>query len=166
MVLAWGRAHRYRHTTETPAYRFELNTFGVSDEATTFHGRGRSYGDVALNEGGRIIRTQHLNRIISADWSKGILKAEAGISLDQILSVAVPKGWFLQVTPGSKFVSLGGAVANDVHGKNHHHVGSFGACVRSIGLRRSDGEDLTLSRQSNSELFDLTISGLGLTGLS
>jgi len=125
---------------------------------------GRSYGDVALNDHGRIIRTRHLDRLISADWESGVLRAEAGLSLDKLLRLTVPRGWFLPVTPGTKFVSLGGAVANDVHGKNHHQVGSFGAHIRKLGLVRSNGESLVLSPRENSDLFELTIGGLGLTG--
>ena len=130
----------------------------------TFFAQGRSYGDVALNDGGTLIKTGNLNRLISADWEKGIVRAESGLTLDALLRVCVPKGWFLPVTPGTKFVSLGGAVANDVHGKNHHISGSFGAHVKRLGLSRSDGEAFILSPRKNKDLFKLTISGLGLTG--
>src|SRR5262249_46564206 len=96
---------------------------------------------------------------------RGILRAEAGLSLDRLLRVTVPAGWFPPVVPGTKFVTLGGAVANDVHGKNHETVGTFGAHVTALGLARSDGQVLTLSPAENAELFAATIGGLGLTGL-
>jgi FAD/FMN-containing dehydrogenase len=101
------------------------------------HGLGRSYGDVALNEGGQLLRTRTLDRFISFDDSSGVLRAEAGVSIDEVIDVALPKGWFLPVTPGTRFVTLGGAVANDVHGKNHHRAGSFGHHVRALELLRS-----------------------------
>ncbi len=128
-------------------------------------GARRSYGDVCLNHGGALVRTTALDRLITADWLTGVIRAEAGLTLDALLRVAVPKGWFLPVTPGTKFVTLGGAVANDVHGKNHESAGTIGCHIRRIGLARSSGELLELSDSENSELFHATIGGLGLTGL-
>nr|WP_272916775.1 FAD-binding oxidoreductase [Alteraurantiacibacter aestuarii] len=128
-------------------------------------GLGRSYGDVALNEGGTVLQTPRLDALIHADWNTGIVRAEAGLSLAMLHKVSVQRGYFVAVTPGTKFVTLGGAVANDVHGKNHHQAGSFGAHVRALGLLRSDGTRLTCSREQNGEMFALTIGGLGLTGL-
>ena len=106
-----------------------------------------------------------LDRIISADWQRGVIRAEAGLSLDALLRLAVPKGWFLPVTPGTKFVTLGGAVANDVHGKNHEAAGTFGCHVRGLGLLRSTGEVLDIGPDRNPEMFAATVGGLGLTGL-
>jgi FAD/FMN-containing dehydrogenase len=114
---------------------------------------------------GRLIVTDALDRVISFDRSSGILRAEAGLSIDRLLRVIVPQGWFVPVTPGTKFVTLGGAVANDVHGKNHEHVGTFGSHVTATGLARSSGKVLTLSPDENAELFAATIGGLGLTGV-
>lgn len=163
-VESWGRAFGYDCTVDEPDRLSGVNLVASSSRGTAIHGCGRSYGDVALNDGGRILRTRHLDRFISADWETGVIRAEAGMSLGELLAVAVPKGWFLPVTPGSKFVSLGGAVANDVHGKNHHKVGSFGAFVTDLGLLRSDSGRHTLSKNNNPDLFSLTIGGLGLTG--
>jgi FAD/FMN-containing dehydrogenase len=129
------------------------------------YGCGRSYGDVCLNDGGRLLMTDRLNRFIYADWERGIVRAEAGVTLDALLLTAVPRRWFPFVTPGTKFVTLGGLVANDVHGKNHEAEGAFGCHVRSIGLARSDGATLTLSRDENFDLFSATLGGLGLTGV-
>lgn len=128
-------------------------------------GLGRSYGDSCLNDGNYLVDCARLDNFISFDPSTGVLRAEAGVSLATILRTFMPKGWFLPVTPGTKFVTLGGAVANDIHGKNHHCAGTFGRHVRSFGLRRSTGEHLTCSPEENTELFNATIAGLGLTGL-
>ncbi len=107
-----------------------------------------------------------LDRLISFDQASGVLRAEAGASLSQILKFIVPRGWFLPTTPGTRFVTLGGAVANDVHGKNHHRAGSFGLHVRSLGLLRSDGFRGAVAPERDSPgLFAATIGGLGLTGV-
>ena len=126
---------------------------------------GRSYGDVCLNENGRLVVTDMLDRFIALDRERGVVRAEAGMTLDQLLCTTVPQGWFAPVVPGTKFVTLGGMVANDVHGKNHEHAGTMGSHVLSLGLARSSGDVLTLSREQNPELFAATIGGLGLTGM-
>lgn len=128
-------------------------------------GNGRSYGDVCLNEDGTLLLTRGLDRFIAFDPATGILRAEAGMLLSEILALVVPQGWFLPVTPGTQFVTLGGAVANDVHGKNHHVAGSFGEQVRGFELLRSDGTRLLCGPEQNSEWFRATVGGLGLTGL-
>jgi FAD/FMN-containing dehydrogenase len=106
-----------------------------------------------------------LDRFIQTDWQRGIVIAEAGVTLGEILAIAIPQGWFLPVTPGTQFATLGGAIANDVHGKNHHLRGTFGNHVRHFGLLRHDQELLTCSASENVELFAATIGGLGLTGV-
>ncbi|MDK2122922.1 FAD-binding oxidoreductase [Parachitinimonas caeni] len=128
-------------------------------------GNGRSYGDVGLNRGGALLDTAGLDRFIDFDPASGILRCEAGVQLDHILSLAVPQGWFLPVTPGTRFVTVGGAIANDVHGKNHHVAGSFGCHVRQFELLRSDGSRRLCSPQHDADWFGATIGGLGLTGL-
>ena len=128
-------------------------------------GMGRSYGDSCLNDHGTLMDTTPLDHFISLDLTSGILRAEAGVTLDSVLKVIVDKGWFLPVTPGTKFVTLGGAVANDVHGKNHHRVGTFGCHVKRFELLRSDGSRTICSASENTNLFKSTIGGLGLTGL-
>ena len=128
-------------------------------------GLARSYGDSCLNEGGTLVTTTRLDHLIEFDRVAGILRCEAGISLAQILELTVPAGWFLPVVPGTAFVTVGGAIANDVHGKNHHAAGSFGSHVRRFELLRSDGARLTCSPGENAALFRATIGGLGLTGL-
>jgi FAD/FMN-containing dehydrogenase len=128
------------------------------------YGRGRSYGDVCLNNGGTLLDTAGLSRFRRFDRENGLLECEAGQTLDEILELIVPCGWFLPVTPGTKFVTIGGCIANDIHGKNHHRAGTFGRWVRALELRRSDGA-LRCSPSENGELFAATIGGLGLTGL-
>jgi len=135
-------------------------------ETTTLAvGLGRSYGDSCLSESGFPLRLIQMNRVIHFDTQVGILTAEAGISLQEILSIIVPHGWFLSVTPGTKYVTLGGAIANDVHGKNHHTKGTFGCFVEEFGLFRSDSGLLVCNNRTNSQLYSASIGGLGLTGV-
>ena len=127
-------------------------------------GLGRSYGDVGINPGGIVLKTDSLNHFLDFDQSTGRLTCQAGVTLNQIQTVFGPKGFLLMTTPGTSQVTIGGAIANDVHGKNHHKVGSFGACVESLMLLRTDGSKVICSRTENQDLFKATIGGLGLTG--
>jgi FAD/FMN-containing dehydrogenase len=136
-----------------------------TDQALLPYGLGRSYGDSCLNAEGIVLATRELNNFISFDVEAGILRCQAGVSLAEIIQFCLPKGWFLSVTPGTKFVTVGGAIANDVHGKNHHVDGSFGHHVKQFELLRSDGQSLLCSEETNTDLFHATIGGLGLTGL-
>lgn len=129
------------------------------------YGQGRSYGDCCLNENGLLLDTYGLNRFIFFDKENGIIRCESGVTLDQLLKLIIPQGWFLPVTPGTRYVSIGGAIANDVHGKNHHREGTFGCHVQSFELLRSDGQRLLCSSGENSDYYNATIAGLGLTGL-
>jgi FAD/FMN-containing dehydrogenase len=164
-VESWGR---YPKTTQavTPV-RWSTDSLPTPHPGETFlpFGLGRSYGDGCLNDGGTLLSTREMNRLLDFDAQSGVLRCESGASLDAILRFAVPKGWFLPTTPGTKYVTVGGAVANDVHGKNHHRVGTFGCHVRRFELLRSTGERLVCSPTENAELFAATIGGLGLTGL-
>lgn len=128
-------------------------------------GKGRSYGDCCLNDGGILLDTSGLDRFILFDPETGLLRCEAGATLETILELILPANWFLPVTPGTQFVTVGGAIANDVHGKNHHRAGSFGCHLQRFELLRSDRGKVLCSRESNRELFEATIGGLGLTGL-
>lgn len=128
-------------------------------------GNGRSYGDVCLNNGGVLIDARTLNRFIHFDVEAGIIRCESGVLLSDILELIVPKGWFLPVTPGTRFITIGGAIANDVHGKNHHRAGTFGCHLRCFELLRSDGSRLLCSADDNTDWYRATIGGLGLTGL-
>ena len=128
-------------------------------------GMGRSYGDVCLLKDGTLLETTGMNRLLAFDAETGLLTAEAGITLAQILDFAVPRGYFLPVTPGTKYVTLGGAIANDIHGKNHHLAGTFGNHVTQFELVRSDGTRLHCTPMENSDFYSATIGGMGLTGV-
>ena len=128
-------------------------------------GLGRSYGDSCLNDENVLLLTRSLGHILEFDVENGLLRCEAGVSLDEILRLIVPHRWFLPTTPGTKFVTVGGAIANDVHGKNHHRAGTFGCQVTQFELLRSNGERWLCSPSHNREWFEATIGGLGLTGL-
>ncbi|BCB18209.1 FAD-binding oxidoreductase [Bosea sp. ANAM02] len=129
------------------------------------YGNGRSYGDSCLNDGGTLIDTRGLDDILAFDRETGLITCGAGLMLDRLLEIAVPAGWFPPVTPGTAFVTIGGALANDVHGKNHHSAGTFGCHIRAFELVRSDGQRLLCAPDLNGELFAATIGGFGLTGL-
>lgn len=145
-------------------WRYENTVFDTNNKVLPY-GLGRSYGDVCLNKGGTLIDTTELNHFINFDKENGLLKCESGTTLEQVLELIVPYSWFLPVTPGTKFVTIGGAIANDVHGKNHHKAGSFGHFVNNLELLRSDGKTYFCSKKENLELLKSTIGGLGLTGL-
>jgi len=164
-VTSWGRGIVTDQFVHEPAFADEVPELLTGNGPSIAYGLGRSYGDICLNDGGSLIRMHRLDRILSADWERGIIRAEAGLSLDHVLRIAVPRGWFLPVTPGTKFVTLGGAVANDVHGKNHEGAGNFGCHVRALGLLRSTGGLMDLRPDRDPDMFAATVGGLGLTGL-
>lgn len=168
-VMAWGRVHRGRHRVASPAWPGDVEAAARASAGaggtTLARGLGRSYGDSGLNLGGGLVPMTGLDRLIAFDSDAGVLRADAGLSLDAALRVTVPAGWFLPVTPGTKFVTLGGAVANDVHGKNHHVAGCLGRHVRRFALWRSDRGVVECAPDLEPELFGATIGGLGLTGI-
>jgi L-gulonolactone oxidase len=166
-VLSWGRVHRRSQHIATPRFRDQLTKLIADGDWNSRLATGlrRSYGDSCLNSEGAMIDMSGLDRFIVFENTSGTLCAEAGASLSQILGLVVPHGWFLSTTPGTRFVTLGGAVANDVHGKNYHRAGSFGCHVKSFGLLRSDGFRRAVTWESDPGLFAATIGGLGLTGV-
>lgn len=135
----------------------------LEGRAVAFRGLGRSYGDSAQSSGGTVIETTRMDAILDLDPTSGVLCAESGLSIDRLLRATVPAGWFVPVTPGTRQVTLGGAVAADVHGKNHHRDGSFGKHVTALRLVTPDGEAHDLKPAM--PLFDATVGGMGLTGL-
>lgn len=163
---SWGRYPRVKQRAVPLHWRDEAELRALAGEGPVLpRGLGRSYGDSCLNEGGTLLLTRGLARFLSFDPDTGVLRCEAGVSLAEILAFASPRGFFLPVTPGTKFVTVGGAIANDVHGKNHHADGTFGRFVRRFELVRSDGSRRVCSPSENADLFQATIGGLGLTGL-
>jgi len=129
------------------------------------HGNARSYGDVCLNPDGGLWLTSGLNKFISFNQDTGLMSCEAGLLLKDIQSLAIPRGWILPVTPGTQLSTVGGAIANDIHGKNHHDKGSFGNHVKRIKLLKTDGSTIECRRELEPEFFFATIGGLGLTGV-
>jgi L-gulonolactone oxidase len=168
-LLSWGRVVRAGHDVARPLWQSEIPGLlkdGAKDGRSLLAvGLRRSYGDSCLNPGGAILDMTALDRAIAFDPQTRLLRAEAGITFDDLLRILIPRGFFLPVTPGTRFVTLGGAVANDVHGKNHHSAGTFGCWVRRLGLLRHDNEECELGPDDQTGLFAATIGGLGLTGV-
>lgn len=163
--MSWGRYPRVSQKVMEIQWRSEPLPDQNDEYSFLPYGMGRSYGDVCLNNGGTILSTTAMARLISFDQENGLIRCDAGICLNDLLEFIVPRGWFVQVTPGTKYVTIGGMIANDVHGKNHHRVGTFGCHINCFELLRSDGSRLVCSPDQNSDLFSATIGGLGLTGL-
>lgn len=162
LIHGWGGYPRVEAEVIEPATPAAcLDALGGGPFAP--RGMGRSYGDSA--SASRVLQTRHLDHFIAFDAEAGLLSCEAGVTLHQILRLIVPKGWFLPVTPGTGFVTLGGAIASDVHGKNHHRAGSFGDHVRAIRMMLGNGEIITASPEEHADLFHATCGGMGLTGL-
>lgn len=137
----------------------------VPDEKMLPRGLGRSYADQATNENNLVIKTERMNQFLSFDEEKGILQCEAGTSFEKIIHLLTPKGWFLMVTPGTKHITIGGAIANDVHGKAHHVDGCFITCVYQFTILLADGRVVIASREENADLFWANFGGLGLFGI-
>ena len=168
-ILSWGRMPRTIMRVAKPGFVDELDDLirREADDANGVLACGllRSYGDSCINTNGRLINMTGLDRFINFDRMTGVMEVESGVSLKDILAVAIPAGFMLPVTPGTKFVTIGGAVANDVHGKNHHVAGTFGRFIRQVTLLRSDGTERVITRADDTGLFAATIGGLGLTGI-
>jgi FAD/FMN-containing dehydrogenase len=168
-VQSWGRFPNQPQTAHASSWRgdfpADLKAVVAQHGSTLPFGNGRSYGDSCLAASGHVVHTRLLNRWIHANWQTGLIRVESGMTLDELINISLPKGWFVPVTPGTKYVTLGGALANDVHGKNHHVRGSFGAHVTRFGLLRSDRGELVCSPTENADLFRASIAGLGLTGI-
>ena len=149
----------------TPASAAELLGLRAAARGVIPRGLGRSYNNAAQCAGGVVISTARLNRILSLDAATGLATCEAGVSLEQLMVAGLPAGWFVPVSPGTRQVTVGGAIAADVHGKNHHAAGSFARHVASFDLVLPGGEPRTVTPQSDSSLFWATAGGMGLTGL-
>lgn len=165
-VSSWGRLsaepHHVFSARDMPALQQALRH---SSNPGLAHGMGRSYGDACLNPGGTLWLTCGLDHFIAFDEDNGRLVCEAGVLLRDIQRLAVPRGWILPVTPGTQLVTVGGAIANDVHGKNHHVLGSFGDHVQRLTLLRTNGETIECGPHQRSDWFAATVGGVGLTGI-
>jgi decaprenylphospho-beta-D-ribofuranose 2-oxidase len=138
---------------------------GIGERGVLARGLGRSYGDAAQNSGGTVLRLHGSVFDATLDSADGTVTVPAGISLDELLSAVVPRGWFVPVLPGTRHVTVGGAIASDIHGKNHHLEGSFGNHVSSLTMVLADGTTTTVSSKDGAELFWATVGGMGLTGI-
>lgn len=165
-LAGWGRFPVQKCRVARPEKQSDLRSALLADEVETViaRGLGRSYGDASLNEGSGVVMTERLGRLLDFDAESGVLHAEGGASFADILETFVPRGWFLPVTPGTKFVTLGGAIACDVHGKNHHRDGCLSEFVEEFELMSASGEILHCSKRKNKRAFWATVGGLGLTG--
>lgn len=162
-ISGWGLFPKINVSKQIPRNISELKN-AINSSSVIARGNGRSYGDSSIN----ILNTidmKNFNRFLYFDESQGLLIAEAGVLLKEVIDVFLPKGWFPTVTPGTKFVTLGGMVAADVHGKNHVKNGSFGNHIHWLDIINSDGEIIRCSRENNSDLFFWTLGGMGLTGI-
>jgi FAD/FMN-containing dehydrogenase len=164
-VQSWGRVVGQEKDSVTLHWRKDADRLVGIEPPILAYGLGRSYGDSCLINGGTLIRMHKLNKLRHFDPENGLLTCEAGLSLDDLLRFTVPRGWFIPVSPGTKFVTMGGAIANDVHGKNHHKRGTIGSHILEIELARCNGERILCSLQNEADLFKATIGGLGLTGI-
>lgn len=163
LVTNWGNYPIVKKEFKSEEDYQKIKEFILNHNEVIARGNGRCYGDAALGEA--IFSTLKLNKLISFDRLNGIIECEAGVLLSEILEVTVPQGYFLSITPGTKFITLGGAIASDVHGKNHHSEGCFEECVLDFDLMNENGEIIKCSRENNSSLFWATIGGMGLTGI-
>ena len=163
-LSGWGRYPVLDCRVECLREREALPGLLDRNDTLIARGNGRSYGDAALNSN-LTLSMRAMDRMQAFDGKTGLLSCEAGVLLADILDTFVPRGWFPPVVPGTRFVTVGGMIAADVHGKNHHRDGSFGAHVESLALVTADGEIRVCSRSRDADLFRATIGGMGLTGV-
>ena len=162
-ITNWGNFPVVEKEIKSEDSLQKIKDFVLSHKEVIARGNGRCYGDASLGE--NIFSTKRLNKFIGFDKIEGVLECEAGVLLSDILEISVPQGYFLNVTPGTKFVSVGGAIASDVHGKNHHSEGCFSEYVLEFKLMKENAEVITCSREENTEDFWATVGGMGLTGI-
>jgi len=166
-LSGWGRTIRSNCIAARPERRADLEAIMKDSDAGTLlaYGAGRSYGDVALNSGGHSVMMQRLDRFIEFDPQTGRLVAEPGVTFSDIITTFLPRGFMPPVAPGTGFATLGGGIANDIHGKNHHQAGSMGQHIDWFDLLLPSGEVRRVSPENDALLFKATVGGVGLTGI-
>ncbi|MEQ1587020.1 MAG: FAD-binding oxidoreductase [Cyclobacteriaceae bacterium] len=162
-ITNWNNYPREKSSLRYPVFTQDFSNFWNENSPFIVRGNGRCYGDASLAPS--IASTLKFNRILSFDETQGVLSCQSGLMLSDILDLIVPRGWFLPVTPGTRFITVGGAVASDVHGKNHHKEGSFSQHIVSMKILTPKNEVITCSAAQNSEFFWFTCGGMGLTGI-
>lgn len=162
-LMSWGRYPSIKNTELKFDTDESLREIIAEHHDLIPYGNGRSYGDSALNT--NIVNVRPHDYFIDFDEKSGLLHVQAGVLLADILESFVPRGWFLQITPGTKLVTVGGAIASDVHGKNHHVLGCFSECIEDFKVMVADGKVVTCSKEDTPELFKATCGGQGLTGI-
>ncbi len=166
VLSGWGRYPLSESDVYRPDKIGELRAVVTADATSLIaRGAGRAYGDAALNDQNRVVDLTRLNRMLSFDAATGLLRCEAGVTVAELIDVFLARGFFPPVTPGTRFVTLGGSIAADVHGKNHHRDSSLASHVTSFDLMVASGEVLRCSREENAGLFWATVGGMGLTGV-
>jgi decaprenylphospho-beta-D-ribofuranose 2-oxidase len=164
-LAGWGRHLRAASHVARPERMAEaVRDFSGAEPSCLAYGNGRSYGDCALNSKGSSLMTTRLDRILSFDSDSGVISVEPGVTFARLFKLFLPRGFLVPVTPGTGFATIGGALANDVHGKNHDKNGSFGQHVISFTLALPSGERREITRDDAPALFDATMGGIGLTG--
>lgn len=163
VIANWGNYPAMESDEQLFSYDEQLQEIIRTSPHFIPRGNGRCYGDASL--AGETVNTLKYDKILSFDTANGIFECQSGLTLDQILEVIVPKGWFLPVTPGTKFITVGGAIGSDVHGKNHHVDGTFGQHVVDMDIILADGTQVTCSTTDHADLFEATCGGMGLTGM-
>ncbi len=162
-LMSWGMYPKIKNTVFKFDKKKKLRQIINEHDELIPYGNGRSYGDSALSP--NIINVRPKDYFIDFDEENGLLHVQAGVLLSEILEHFVPRGWFLKVTPGTKLITVGGAIASDIHGKNHHVEGCFSECVKEFKIMLADGEVVTCSKEATPELFKATCGGQGLTGV-
>jgi FAD/FMN-containing dehydrogenase len=164
-VSSWGKLSNHEHEVISISTENELiNKLSKIKGNVIAYGMGRSYGDVCLNPKGKLVNFSHLDKFIDFNYETGVIKCESGVLLKDINNLMVSKGWMLKTSPGTQMVTVGGAIANDVHGKNHHKVGTFGDAIKSLTLLRTSGDLIYCDEINNCDYLKATIGGIGLTG--
>jgi len=162
-LLSWGMYPKFKNSVFNFDTEDRLKSIIEKHTNLIAYGNGRSYGDSALSA--NIINVKPKDYFIDFDENSGLLHVQAGVLLSEILEHYVPKGWFLKVTPGTKLITIGGAIASDVHGKNHHVGGCFSECVEEFSIMLANGEVVVCSKDKTPDLFKATCGGMGLTGV-